>query len=221
LSSAQPDGRRVGKQTSKTRARLLDTTVAIMLEEGYAAVTSRQVALRSGVQAPLVHYYFPVLDDLFIAAFRRGAEQNLARLHDALDDPNPLQGLWRYSNEPTGVVLMFEFLALSNHRKALRAEIAAEFTKFRELELKVVTDAMSSAGVDLKRYPPEAVLQLLLTAPAGLMQQQQLLGITAAHQATLSLIEQLLAETTGIEITRGKPKRKRRAAPRNLALNEG
>ena len=38
-----------------------------MLEDGYAAVSSRSVAAAVGIQAPLVHYYFPTLDDLFVA----------------------------------------------------------------------------------------------------------------------------------------------------------
>ena len=36
--------RRVGTLTSKTRALLLDVTEQLMLDEGYAAVSSRSVA---------------------------------------------------------------------------------------------------------------------------------------------------------------------------------
>lgn len=212
MSSRQPQSRRVGKETSKTRARLLDTAVEIMLEEGYAAVTSRHVALRAGVQPPLVHYYFPSLDDLFIAAFRRGAEHNFARLEAALAEDNPLQGLWQYSNEPTDVVLMFEFLALSNHRKALRAEIAAFFDSFHRLQLQAISAAMARAGVDLERVPPEGILQVLLTAPAGMLQQKLLLGVTSGHEEALRLIEQFVSETAGVPIT--QPRRSKRAAPK-------
>lgn len=207
MSTARPEGRRVGKETSKTRARLLDIAVSIMLEEGYAAVTSRHVAITAGVQPPLVHYYFPSLDDLFIAAFRRGAEQNLARLEQALADDNPLQGLWRFSTEPSDVALMFEFLALSNHRKALRAEIAAYFDQFHELQLGAITEALTRAGVDPTTMAPEALLQLLQTAPAGMLQQQRLLGVTTGHEEALRLIEELVAERTGISITRARPRR--------------
>jgi AcrR family transcriptional regulator len=71
--------RRTGTEGSKTRFLLLDTTERLILDEGYAAVTSRRVANEAGVTPPLVHYYFPTLDDLFLAVFRRRAEEQLER----------------------------------------------------------------------------------------------------------------------------------------------
>ena len=51
-----------------------------MLEDGYAAVSSRSVAAAVGIQAPLVHYYFPTLDDLFVAVLERRAGRNVERM---------------------------------------------------------------------------------------------------------------------------------------------
>ena len=67
--------RRIGTETSKTRAALLDAAEKLMLEEGYAAVTSRHVAAKAGLKPQLVHYYFRTMEDLFLALFRRRAEQ--------------------------------------------------------------------------------------------------------------------------------------------------
>ena len=47
-------GRRIGAEDSKTRAVLLDATEQLMLEEGYAAVSSRRVARTAGLNAGLV-----------------------------------------------------------------------------------------------------------------------------------------------------------------------
>ncbi|MGK2908303.1 MAG: TetR family transcriptional regulator [Sphingobium sp.] len=41
------------------------------MEEGYAAVSGRKVAARAGLNASLIHYYFPTSDDLLVAAYRR------------------------------------------------------------------------------------------------------------------------------------------------------
>lgn len=49
-----------------------------MMDKGYAGVTYRAVAARAGVTPGLVQYYFPKLDDVFVAAIRRRSEQNLA-----------------------------------------------------------------------------------------------------------------------------------------------
>ena len=76
--------RRSPVDDSVTRTALLDAAAALMLEEGYAAVTTRRLAQRAGVNNGLVSYYFGTLDALFIELFRRGAERSLARLRQAL-----------------------------------------------------------------------------------------------------------------------------------------
>ena len=79
--------RRTRAATEEKRQRLLDATEELMLTDGYAAVSSRSVAAAVGIQAPLVHYYFPTLDDLFIAAIGRRSQQNLERLAASLRCP--------------------------------------------------------------------------------------------------------------------------------------
>src|SRR5205823_13649069 len=61
---------RIGCEDLKTRAKLLDADEKLLLEEGYAAVTSRRVAAKAGLKPQLVHYYFRTMDDLFIEVFR-------------------------------------------------------------------------------------------------------------------------------------------------------
>ena len=65
-----PKREKVERSTSP-RAAILDATESIMLEEGYAAVSSRKVASRAGLTSQLLHYYFRTMDDLFIAVFVR------------------------------------------------------------------------------------------------------------------------------------------------------
>ncbi len=78
--------RRVGAETSKTRDALLDCVETMMLEEGYASVTYRAVAAKAGVTPSLVQYYFPTLDDIFLAAIRRYSDRNLELLRRGLEN---------------------------------------------------------------------------------------------------------------------------------------
>src|SRR6476661_2409563 len=120
--------RRVGAETSKTRDVLLDCVEKTMLEEGYASVTYRTLASRAGVTPSLVQYYFPSLDDIFVAAIKRYSERGLAHLTKELErrTVDPLRAVWEYSwDEATGA-LMTEFMALGNHRKSIRNEIASD-----------------------------------------------------------------------------------------------
>src|SRR6188508_2801882 len=114
--------RRIGAEDSATRARLLDAAQALLLEEGYAAVTSRRVAARAGLKPQLVHYYFRTMDELFVELFRSRAEENLARFERAIAQDSSLPALWRLNADPRGSAFTMEFVALANHRKAIRAE---------------------------------------------------------------------------------------------------
>src|SRR5215467_11608828 len=107
-----------------TRNALLDAAQELMLDEGYAAVTTRRVATKAGLNSAMVFYYFDSLDGLFIELFRRGAERSFERLQDALSSDQPLWGFWDLIHDRAGSALTMEFIALANHRKAIRAEIA-------------------------------------------------------------------------------------------------
>ena len=130
-----PSPRRIGAEDSKTRAQLLDAAERLLLEEGYAAVTSRRVAAKAGLKPQLVHYYFRTMDDLFLEVFRRRADENLARFERAAAGDRSLRALWQVNADPRGAAFMIEFVALANHRKAIRAEIAAYAERWRATQL--------------------------------------------------------------------------------------
>src|SRR4029453_16961156 len=104
--------RRMGTETSETRFRLLDITEKVMIEDGYAAVSSRRIAKEAGVTAALVHYYFATLDDLFLEVLRRRAKQQLERQERFLSSDQPLRALWSFASEQAGTALLLEFMAL-------------------------------------------------------------------------------------------------------------
>ncbi|MBY8862292.1 TetR family transcriptional regulator [Nocardia sp. CA2R105] len=181
--------RRVGTQDSKTRQTLIETTTQIMLDEGYAAATSRRVAAKAGVQPALVHYYFPTMDDLFLAVFRRGAEANLKRQQEALLSDQPLRELWELSTRHSGTALMMEFTALANHRKDIRAEIASYAERFRELQHTALTFILRDHGIEPDDLPP-MVLAILISSLAQTVVSEQSLGVTLGHPELISFLEQ-------------------------------
>jgi AcrR family transcriptional regulator len=142
MSSTVADERpRVGRQA--TREALIEATAQIMLAEGYAAGTSRRVAAKAGVKPALVQYYFPSMDDLFVAVLRDKAEDNLARQGQTIAQAQLLHAPGQLNNVH-GAQLFTEFLTMANHRKAIRSEIVAYATRFRDLEEGVVTLALTT-----------------------------------------------------------------------------
>jgi AcrR family transcriptional regulator len=184
--------RRIGAEDSATRAALLDAALQLMVDEGYAAVTSRRVAAKAGLKPQLVHYYFRTMDDLFIALVRRGAEQNLARQARALASPQPLQAFWELSNDPAGTKLYMELSALANHRKAIRSELASYAEEFRRLQVRALGRVFEDAGIDPDEYPTEAVL-VFLTSVSQVLGLEEALGMTMGHEETRAVVERFLS----------------------------
>ncbi|VEG41813.1 transcriptional regulator [Mycolicibacterium flavescens] len=190
MSSSPVGERSRGGRESSARSALIEATAQVMLEEGYAAATSRRVAARAGVKPALVHYYFPSMDDLFLAVLREGAEANLSRQREAADADEPLHALWRL-NSTHGARLFMEFMALANHRKDIRSEIAAYAERFGGVEERVVAAAMKAHGADVEAFPP-VVMSMIVTSLARIVLLERGLGITRGHAEAEAFIERYL-----------------------------
>ena len=197
--------RRVGTETSRTRALLLDVTERLLVEESFAAVTSRRVAAEAGVNAALVHYYFPTLDDLFVAVYKRRTEHLVQRLTEDLRTDQPLWAMWEYNSDRTGTALASEFLALANHRRAIRAEIAEVAERLHAMQLDALSGVLDRYGIDTEVVTPAAVVMLMVAIPRAMVIEEAL-GMTGGHQETRALVEHFLERLEG---PRRRPARRR------------
>jgi AcrR family transcriptional regulator len=189
--------RRIGAETSKTRAALLDAAERIMAEHGYAAVTSRRVAAEAGAKPALVHYYFRTMDGLFLALYRRGAEKGLERQEVALQSAQPLWALWEFSREPYGTGLTMEFAALANHRKAIRAEITASAEEFRRRQVEALTTILDGYALDPDDWPASVVAVLMSSVARFLVIERETLEMSSGHDETVAVVERLIRRLEG------------------------
>jgi hypothetical protein len=128
------------------------------------------------------------MDDLFLEVFRRRAEQNLVRAERALALDPSLRTLWALNADPRGAAFNIELVALANHRKEIRAEIARYAERFRTLQLAALGPALEAAGVDAGQLPPIAAL-LLMTGLGQILGLEQAIGVTTGHDETVAFIE--------------------------------
>jgi AcrR family transcriptional regulator len=189
--------RRIGTETSRTRAVLVDAAEELMLEEGYASVTSRRVAARANLKPQLVHYYFRTMDDLFLAIHRRRVEEGAERQARALASDQPLWALWDYSRDPRGTALTMEFIALANHRKAIRAQIATSAERFRAEQLQGLTRVLQRHGVDHEALPPIVCTVLLSSVSRFLGIERAALGMSSGHDETVAFVERFIRRLEG------------------------
>jgi AcrR family transcriptional regulator len=188
--------RRIGAPDAKNRGVLLDAAEQLMLEEGYAAVTSRRVAEKAALKPQLVHYYFRTMDDLFLAAFRRRAEEGLEAQARVLQARQPLWALWRFSIDPAATAITSEFIALANHRKALKAEIAYYAERFREEQRKALSTVLDRYGID-RAEVPALVWSVLMTSISRVLVIEQALGMSAGHAEIVQFVERYLRRLEG------------------------
>ena len=192
--------RRVGAETSKTRDLLLDCAEQLMVAEGYPAVTYRALAAKAEVTAALVQYYFPTRDDIFIAAIRRRSAQNLERLRRGLEkNPDePLRVLWRFSQDESTAALTTEFLAIGNHRPAIREEIAKATNDARRVQLEGLRAFANATGTAAIELPVEALL-FLVTGTTRLIRLEEGVGVSTTHAEVLRAFESFLDATETLQ----------------------
>jgi AcrR family transcriptional regulator len=188
--------RRIAGPDAKNRVVLLDAAEQLMLEEGYPAVTSRRVAEKAELKPQLVHYYFRTMDDLFLALFRRQAEQGLAAQARALEMPQPLWALWRFMTDPSATRSTLEFMGLANHRKVLHAEIAHYAQRSREEQTKAMSTVLQRYGVDASAVPP-VVWTFFGTGASQVLVVERSLGMDTGHAEILDFIEGWLRRLEG------------------------
>jgi AcrR family transcriptional regulator len=175
---AEPRRRRASTEEKLTR--LLDATEEIILEEGYAAVSSRNVAARAGMQAPLLHYYFPTIDELFVAVLRRRSEPNVERMKVAMGSPEPFKAWWELASDPRGTALLLEFVAAANHRPALKAEVGKAAYQVRRMQMQTLEAILPEYGLDPEDFPP-AFIAAAMQGIAFAIVADEAAGFDTAH----------------------------------------
>jgi AcrR family transcriptional regulator len=183
--------RRIGAEDSATRTAILDATEKLILDEGYAAVSTRRVGKQIGLTAALVHYYFPTTDDLFVAVFRRAAEKTSALFQEALESEQPLHALWRFTIELPYTALAMEFMALANHRKAVRSEIARHGDNLRRIQSQALSKL--PFGKEAGSASPLG-LTVVLVGIARLLVMETSLGISLGHDEAQEIVSDWITQ---------------------------
>jgi hypothetical protein len=156
------------------------------------------------------------MDDLFLEVFRRRADENLARFEEAIAADGSLRNLWRLNADPRGAAFTLEFVALANHRKEIRAEIARYAEQYRAAQVEAVTTALAQCDISEDELPPIVAL-LLMTGLSQVLGLEDTLGMTAGHDTTVAFVERAIERleqrnASGQSGTRPRGKGKGRSA---------
>lgn len=199
--------RRVRTNDSQTRERLLNAAEQLMREEGYAAVTTREIGAKAGVHPQLVHYYFSGMDNLFLELWRRFTSHYLSRQAQAFVSPNPVRTVWEHDVDPHDASLAAELMALARHRKTLAEEIASTVERFRAMQASALSRSMSDFGLK-GIFGSAEVLALCMVGLARILVVEGELGITAGHAEARALVARWLDQLESPSTSRPRPEAK-------------
>lgn len=185
--------RKSSEESVTTREAILNATEAIMVEEGYTAVTSRRVAERAGFKSQLVHYHFGTMDDLFVAVYERSEKDFLRRHLKALSSSNPLRALWELSIHPQRTRLAQELIALSNHKASIRKITARILEQMHSITEAFVGKYLDEAGADREKFPP-IVLSHIINGLSRSVVLCEALGLSAGRSEVLAFADRILSE---------------------------
>jgi AcrR family transcriptional regulator len=183
--------RRIGTESSATRAAIIEAAEAIFIEEGYGAASTRRVAARAGLKPSLVHYYFPTTEDLLLAMSRKGQAESDEWLARALASPEPLKAMWQLITNASRNALALETMALANHRESIRVEIKRHCEEMRARQVAAIERLLhEKLAQDPALTGPG--LSMILAGIGRALVIEGGLGITAGHDDARRWVENWL-----------------------------
>jgi AcrR family transcriptional regulator len=170
---------------------LLDAAERLLVDVGYAGITTRKLAEAAGVNHGLVHYYFGSNENLLVRALERFTERLVARQRELYASDQPFLEKWRtamrylVSEDVTYEKIWLELQALAWNNADVRARLARVNAEWRT----VLTDAFEEPHRELGiEMPLEALVSLVVTFNIGIM-VERLGGIETGHAELLDWID--------------------------------
>jgi AcrR family transcriptional regulator len=177
---------------------LLDAAEHLLVEIGYAQITTRKLAERAGVNHGLVHYYFGSMEDLLLRVVERFTERLIERQRQMYGADVPFIDKWRQAmryldadSESGYHKVWYEMQALAWNNHAVRARLQHVTQQWVDVVGAAFETGLTELGVDRRRYPTKAVVSLVVTFNQGIM-VERLLGFDSGHRELLRMVDRTL-----------------------------
>jgi AcrR family transcriptional regulator len=174
---------------------LLDAAERLLVEVGYAGITTRRLAEEAGVNHGLVHYYFGSNENLLVRALERFTERLIRRQRELYTADMPFVEKWRTAmrylmdEDFTYEKVWLELQALGWNQPDLRERLARVNGEWRA----VLTDAFADPHRQLKiDMPLAALVSLVMTFNIGIA-VERLGDVYEGHKELLDWIDRWLS----------------------------
>jgi AcrR family transcriptional regulator len=177
---------------------LLDAAEQLLVEIGFAGITTRKLAERAGVNHGLVHYYFGSMEELLLRVVERFTDQLIERQKAMYAAPVPFIEKWRQAMrfldedaESGYQKLYLELQAMGWNDAPVRDRLKHVQERWIEVVTEAFETGLTELGVDRRRYPTKAVVSLVVTFNQGIM-LERLSGVDSGHRELLRMIDRML-----------------------------
>jgi len=180
--------------TARTSAEgaLLDAAERLLVDLGYAGITTRRLAEAAGVNHGLVHYYFGSIEQVLVRTLERFTDRLIARQRAMYAAPAvPFIEKWRtairylVAEDVAYEKVWWELQALSWNRPDLRERVAHVNDEWRAVLTEAFADPRERYGIDM---PLDALVSLVMTVNEGII-LERLSGIETGHRELLDWID--------------------------------
>jgi AcrR family transcriptional regulator len=170
---------------------LLDAAERLLVDIGYAGITTRRLAAEAGVNHGLVHYYFGSVENLLVRVLERFTERLTARQRAMYAADIPFIEKWRQamrylvSEDVEYEKVWLELQALAWNRSELHERLAHINEEWRTVLLEAFEEPHREYDIPM---PLEALVSLVVTFNEGII-LERLSGITTGHDELLAWID--------------------------------
>jgi AcrR family transcriptional regulator len=180
---------------AETEAAFLDAAERLLIEVGYAGISTRRLAEEAGANAGLVHYYFGSMEEVFVRALERFTDRLISRQREMYAADVPFIEKWRTAMGYLDADLAagypkvwHELQALGWNRPDLRERVARVNAEWRQVLREAFGRAIDDYGLDRDEFPVEAMVSLVMTFNVGL-ELERLSGISDGHKELLEWVD--------------------------------
>jgi AcrR family transcriptional regulator len=174
----------------------LDAAERLLVEVGYAGISTRRLAAEAKANHGLVHYYFGSMENLLVRVLERFTERLITRQRAMYAAEIPFIEKWRqamrYLDEDREYQkVWYELQALAWNQPELREHVAQVSGEWRAVLTEAFEEARREHGIEM---PLDALVTLVMSLNEGII-LERLSGVDSGQQALLDWIDRWLEST--------------------------
>jgi len=184
---------------AETENAFLDAAERLLIEDGYARITTRRLAAEAGLNHGLVHYYFGSMEEVFVRALERFTDRLVERQRAMYAADVPFIEQWRtamsYLEQDIAAgypKIWLELQALGWNNPDIRERVARVNAEWRAVLTEAFAPTLEEYGLDRAGLPLEAWVSLVMTFNQGI-ELERLSGISDGHVELLAAVDRWLS----------------------------